>query len=269
MTVPPGPASGPASGRRFVDRVALVTGAGHGIGKAVAERLAAEGARVVVGDLDEQAARAVAAALAPAAAVGTHLDVHATSSVEAAVAVAIAEFGQLDVLVNVAGGSVALPAFADLTDETWNDMLDLNLTGAMRCIRAALPHLQGRPGGAAVVSISSVNGLAAFGELPYSAAKAGLGLLTRNLAVELGPAGIRVNVVAPGTVRTRVWDGQAGGADRLRPLYPLGRVGEPDDIAAAVAFLASDDAAWITGVTLPVDGGALAGPAQLMSLLDS
>ncbi len=119
------------------------------------------------------------------------------------------------------------------------------------------------------MSISSVNGLAAFGEVPYSAAKAGLGLLTRNLAVELGPVGIRVNVVAPGTVRTRVWDGQTGGADRLRPLYPLGRVGEPADIAAAVAFLASDDAAWITGVTLPVDGGALAGPAQLMSLLDS
>ena len=110
--------------------------------------------------------------------------------------------------------------------------------------------------------------MAAFGEEAYSSAKAGLGLLTRNLAVKLGPAGIRVNAVAPGTVRTRVWDGQDGGADRLRPLYPLGRVGEPSDIAAAVAFLASDDASWITGVTLPVDGGVLAGPAQLMPLLD-
>ena len=119
------------------------------------------------------------------------------------------------------------------------------------------------------MSISSVNGLAGFGEVAYSSAKAGLGLLTRNLAITLGPAGIRVNAVAPGTVRTRVWDGQDGGADRLRPLYPLGRVGEPSDIAAAVAFLASDDAAWITGVTLPVDGGVLAGPAQLMPLLDS
>lgn len=265
MTLPPAP----VSGRRFVDRVALITGAGHGIGRAVAERLAAEGARVVVGDLDEQAASTVAAALAPTEAVGTHLDVHATSSVEAAVALAVAEFGRLDVLVNVAGGSVAVPGFESLTDETWNDMLDLNLTGAMRCIRAALPHLRARPEGAAIVSVSSVNGLAAFGETAYSAAKAGLGVLTRNLAVELGPVGIRVNVVAPGTVRTRVWDGQAGGADRLRPLYPLGRVGEPTDIAAAVAFLASDDAAWITGVTLPVDGGALAGPAQLMPLLDS
>lgn len=269
MTQPPGHASGPASGRRFVGRVALVTGAGHGIGLAVAERLAAEGARVVLGDLDEEAARTAAASLAPAEAVGTHLDVHATPSVEATVALAVAEFGRLDVLVNVAGGSVAVPAFEDLTDEAWNDMLDLNLTGAMRCIRAALPHLRARPEGAAVVSVSSVNGLAAFGETAYSSAKAGLSVLSRNLAVELGPAGIRVNVVAPGTVRTRVWDGQAGGADRLRPLYPLGRVGEPADIAAAVAFLASDDAAWITGVTLPVDGGALAGPAQLMPLLGS
>ena len=122
-------------------------------------------------------------------------------------------------LVNVAGGSIAMPAFEDMTDEAWNEMLDLNLTGAMRCIRAALPHLRQRPS-AAIVSISSVNGLAAFGEEAYSSAKAGLGLLTRNLAVKLGPAGIRVNAVAPGTVRTRVWDGQDGGADRLRPLYP-------------------------------------------------
>ncbi|HEU5486816.1 MAG TPA: SDR family oxidoreductase, partial [Microlunatus sp.] len=173
----------------------------------------------------------------------------------------------LDVLVNVAGGSTPMPSFEELPDETWDAMLDLNLTGAMRCIRAALPHLSRQPG-AAVVSVSSVNGLAAFGEEPYSAAKAGLGVLTRNLAVRYGPAGVRVNAVAPGTVRTRVWDDQEGGADRLRPLYPLGRVGEPGDIAAAVAFLASADASWITGVTLPVDGGVLAGPAHLMSLLD-
>ena len=254
-------------GRRFVGRVAVVTGAGHGIGRAVADRLAAEGARLVLGDVDAEAARSVAASLAPAEAVGIELDVHLTPSVDAGVALAVAEFGQLDVLVNVAGGSIVMPAFEDLTDEAWNEMLDLNLTGAMRCIRAALPHLRQRPS-AAIVSISSVNGVAAFGEEAYSSAKAGLGLLTRNLAVKLGPASIRVNAVAPGTVRTRVWDGQDGGADRLRPLYPLGRVGEPSDIAAAVAFLASDDASWITGVTLPVDGGVLAGPAQLMPFID-
>jgi NAD(P)-dependent dehydrogenase (short-subunit alcohol dehydrogenase family) len=107
--------------------------------------------------------------------------------------------------------------------------------------------------------ISSVNALTGIGSEPYSSAKAGLGSLTQNLAVSLGPDGVRVNAIAPGTVRTRVWDGQPGGADRMAPLYPLGRVGEPEDIAAAVAYLASSDAAWVTGVLLPVDGGLLAG----------
>ncbi len=160
-------------GRRFVGRVAVVTGAGHGIGRAVAERLAAEGARLVLADLDEAAATATAASLAPAEAVATHCDVHLKPSVDACMDLAVQHFGRLDVLVNVAGGSIAMPAFEDLTDEAWNEMLDLNLTGAMRCIRAALPHLRRRPA-AAIVSISSVNGLAAFGEEAYSSAKAGL-----------------------------------------------------------------------------------------------
>jgi len=176
-------------GRRFVGRVALVTGAGHGIGRAVAERLAAEGARLVLADLDEAAAMATADQLAPADAVATACDVHVTSSVDACIDLAVRHFGQLDVLVNVAGGSIAMPAFEDITDEAWNEMLDLNLTGAMRCIRAALPQLRRRPT-AVIVSITSVNGLAAFGEEAYSSAKAGLSLLTRNLAIKLGPEGI-------------------------------------------------------------------------------
>lgn len=252
---------------RFADRVVVVTGAAHGIGRAVAERLAAEGARLVVGDLDQAVAAEVAVGLAPAEAIAVECDLHSTDSVTELFRQAVAAYGQVDVLVNVAGGTIPMPAFDEISDDDWQQVLDLNLTGTMRCIRAALPQLRKRPTGASIVSISSVNGLAAFGDEPYSSSKAALTMLTRNLAVELGPAGIRVNAVAPGTIRTRVWDGQPGGADRLRPLYPLGRVGEPADIAAAVAFLASDDAAWITGVTLPVDGGVLAGPAQLMPLL--
>lgn len=222
---------------------------------------------VVLGDIDQPAAAAVAAGLGPDRAIAVECDLHATDSVNAMLTQAVDAYGQVDVLVNVAGGAIALPPFDEISDEAWQQVLDLNLTGTMRCIRAALPYLR-RSAAGAIVSISSVNGLAAFGDEPYSSAKAGLTMLTRNLAVSLGPAGIRVNAVAPGTIRTRVWDDQPGGADRLKPLYPLGRVGEPADVAAAVAFLASDDAAWITGVTLPVDGGALAGPAQLMPLVD-
>ncbi|HYI52542.1 MAG TPA: SDR family NAD(P)-dependent oxidoreductase, partial [Microlunatus sp.] len=154
-------------GRRFVGRVAVVTGAGHGIGRAVAERLAAEGARLVLADLDEAAATETAVALAPAQAVATGCDVHLRPSVDACIDLAVRHFGQLDVLVNVAGGSIAMPAFEEMSDEAWNEMLDLNLTGAMRCIRAALPQLRRRPS-AAIVSISSVNGLAGFGEEAYS-----------------------------------------------------------------------------------------------------
>src|SRR5690625_1971977 len=132
----------------------------------------------------------------------------------------------------------------------------------MRCIRAAVPHLHDD---GAIVTVSSINALAAFGSEPYSAAKAGLSALTRNLAIQLAARGIRINVVAPGTVRTRVWEGQPGGADRNLPLIPLGRPGEPEDIAAAITFLASADASWVTGITMPVDGGMLAGPRQVTS----
>jgi NAD(P)-dependent dehydrogenase (short-subunit alcohol dehydrogenase family) len=192
-------------------------------------------------------------------------DVRDRQSVDAAVTACVAHFGRLDTLVTVAGGAQPLPGVAGVSDEDWNAELDLNLTGTMRCVRAAIPHLTQSPVGS-IVAVSSVNGLAAFGDEPYSSAKAGISQLARNLAVQLGPQGVRVNVVAPATIRTRVWDSQ-GGPDRLAPFYPLGRVGEPAEVAAAIAFLASADASWITGVTLPVDGGVLAGPLLSMRLL--
>ena len=118
----------------------------------------------------------------------------------------------------------------------------------------------------AIVTVSSINAFTALGSESYSSAKAGLTSLTGNLAASLARDGIRVNAVAPGTIRTRVWDGQEGGADRLEPLYPLGRVGEPEDVAGAIAFLASRDAAWITGHTLPVDGGLMTGNGSRMDI---
>lgn len=245
---------------RFDGSTVFVTGAAHGIGRATAQRFLEEGATVVLADTDHERVQHVVAEYGNDRALGLLLDVTSTASVTEAFARAIDWAGGLDVLANVAGGATPHPPIEQMDDAAWEYELDLNLTGVMRCIRAAVPHL--RPGGS-IVSVSSINGLAAFGSEPYSSAKAGLSALTRNLAIDLAQRQVRVNVVAPGTVRTRVWDGKDGGADRNAPLIPLGRPGEPEDIAAAITFLASADAAWITGVTLPVDGGMLAGPRQI------
>jgi len=256
-------------GGRFDGATALVTGGAHGIGRACAIRLADEGARVAVLDLDEGAAHEVVSQLERVGErphLAVHMDVTDRSSVDRAIGRAAGELGQIDTLVNVAGGDVAHGTFDDTEDELWTRVLELNLLGVVRCCRAAIPHLRRSTMSPAIVTVSSVNAFTALGSEAYSSAKAALTSLTGNLAASLGHEGIRVNAVAPGTIRTRVWDSQAGGADRLQPLYPLGRVGEPEDIAAAIAFLASRDAAWITGHTLPVDGGLLAGDSSRLDL---
>jgi meso-butanediol dehydrogenase / (S,S)-butanediol dehydrogenase / diacetyl reductase len=247
---------------RFADSAAIVTGGAHGIGRACAIRLAGEGARVAVADLDQTVAEQVVAGLPSGADrhLAVRLDVTDPAAVDQAFAGVANQFGGIDVLVNVAGGDTAHGRFEETTDEVWLRMLDLNLLSVVRCCRAAVGHLRRSRRSPAIVNTSSLNAVMAFGSEPYSAAKAGIGALTLNLAASLAPEGIRVNTVAPGTIRTRNWDDQEGGADRMRHLYPLGRVGEPEDVAAAVAFLASADAAWITGHTLPVDGGLLTGP---------
>jgi meso-butanediol dehydrogenase / (S,S)-butanediol dehydrogenase / diacetyl reductase len=251
---------------RFAGAAVVVTGGAHGIGRACAARLAEEGAQVAVADLDQDTAQQVAETL-------THetrrhlacwLDVTDASSVEQAFADAASRFGGIDIVVNVAGGDTDHGTFEETKDEVWVRMLELNLLGVVRCCRAAIAHLR-RSKSPAIVNVSSINALTALGSEPYSSAKAGIGSLTANLAASLAPDGIRVNSVAPATIRTRNWDRVEGGADRLRSLYPLGRVGEPEDVAAAVAFLASSDAAWITGHTLPVDGGLLTGLRAMWS----
>ncbi|MEU3522531.1 SDR family NAD(P)-dependent oxidoreductase [Streptomyces sp. NPDC038707] len=245
---------------RFAGHGVLVTGAGRGIGAAVARRLAEEGGRVLVTDRDPAEAERTAAGLRRAGltAEAFTCDVADRAAVEAAVARAVAAFGSLDVLVNCAAHcSPDGPLFEEDPDDAWARDLDVTLTGTYRCCRAALPHLAAS-GRGAIVSIGSVNGLQDFGNHAYSAAKAGLGSLTRTLAGHAAPRGVRVNLVAPGTVRTSAWEGREDALDAVRAVYPLGRVGEPEDIAAAVAFLASRDAAWITGTTLVVDGGLTA-----------
>lgn len=247
---------------RFEGRAIYITGAGHGIGRAVAVRLAAEGASVAVSDIDADAAQKAAAEILAdgGIAFATTCDVTSTVSVKASFAEAIERLGGLDILVNTAGGDSDEPAFEDITDELWNRKLDLNLTSVARCIRAALPRLIAAGPGSNVVTIGSINGNLALGGYPYSAAKAGLESLTRSLAARYGRDGVRFNLITPATIRTRNWDGREHELANLAGMYPLGRVGEPADVAAAVAFLASDDASWITGITLPVDGGFMTGP---------
>lgn len=250
----------PTGDSRFDGYGVLITGAGQGIGAATARRLAGEGARVLVTDLDGDRAEHTAAAIRKTGATAEALpcDVGDRAAVEAAVARAVEAFGTLDVLVNNAYRCTPdTPLFEDEPDDVWQGDLDATLTGPYRCSRAALLHLVAS-GRGAIVNIGSVNGEQDFGNHAYSAAKAGLGSLTRTLAGHAGPRGVRVNLVAPGTIRTDAWAGREPELDRVSAVYPLGRVGEPDDIAAAVAFLASRDAAWITGTTLRVDGGLLA-----------
>jgi meso-butanediol dehydrogenase / (S,S)-butanediol dehydrogenase / diacetyl reductase len=250
---------------RFEGRTAFITGGGHGIGRACALRLAGEGAAVAVADIDHEAAADAAAEAAAlgARAVSVSCDVTDRRSVDAAINAAVEAFGGVDVLVNAAGGD-RLPRDPDDPDDAhWAAMVDFNLIGVVRSVRAALPRLLAAPSGGSVVTIGSVNGLVALRSEPYSAAKAGLQNLTVNLAARYAGRGVRFNLVAPATIQTRVWDDQPDEFARMAALYPLGRAGTPDDVAAAVAFLGSDDAAWITGVTLPVDGGLLAaGPIR-------
>ncbi|MEV6285482.1 SDR family oxidoreductase [Kribbella sp. NPDC051770] len=247
---------------RFAGKVAVVTGGAHGIGRATALRLGAEGAAVVVADVDLPAAEEVVGELG-ASAMAVAGDVTSRESVEAAIAAAVERFGRLDVLAHVAGHNLANREAVEPGDGQWVRQYDFTFVGAVRCIEAALPHLV-ESGAGAVVLVGSISGVVALGTNPYAAAKAGLISLVSNLAAEHGPTGVRFNVVAPATIATRAFDNRPEALEELKAIYPLRRVGRPEDVAAAVAFLASEDAGWITGITLPVEGGLTTGPGHLI-----
>lgn len=237
---------------------ALVTGASRGIGRAVAAALAREGWPVCVNYLERRdAAEALVRDLRAQgrAAVALQADVADRAAVEAMVRAASEELGPVELLVNNAGIS-RQGLFQDLDDETWERLLAVNLTGPRNAVRAVLPHMLGEKRGC-IVSISSIWGLRGGScETAYAVTKAGVIGLTRSLALELAPSGIRVNCVAPGCVETDMV--RALGEETRTMLAeetPLGRLGKPEEIAEAVAFLASEKAAFITGQVLTADGG--------------
>jgi NAD(P)-dependent dehydrogenase (short-subunit alcohol dehydrogenase family) len=243
---------------RLVDKHALITGGARGIGLAVAKAFAHEGARVTVADLDLDGAKTAAAGLGEQA-MAVHVDIGAPDSIAAMLQTAHAAYGPVDILVNNAGIGSNTP-FLEMTLEEWERVLRVNLTGAFLVAQGAARQMA-EMGGGRIVNIVSVSGQrGGDGRAAYGAAKAGLELLTKVMAVELAPFGITVNAIAPGPIETEMARFAHDEATRAAYSYlvPMSRYGTPEEIAEAVVFLASDESRYVTGHTLNVDGGFLA-----------
>lgn len=241
-------------------RVALVTGGGTGIGRATALLLAERGADVAVAGRRRDPLDATAAEIEALGrkALGIGADVRKVEDARAMIEAVIARFGQLDILVNNAGGAHGHVPLAKMDPAKWDRDVQLNLSAAMYCSQAALPHLKARKG--CIVNISSLAGMhGTLGVGAYSAAKAGLQMFTRVCAAEWGPSGVRVNCVAPGMIATELarknWEKTGFDANGASRAFPLRRPGEPQEVAQMVAFFASDAASYITGESVSVGGG--------------
>ncbi len=250
---------------RFSEKVVVVTGAGSGIGKAIALKFAEEGADVVIPEINPEGAAATAREIERMGrrTLVTPTDVASSSQVQAAVALSLEAFGKIDVLVNNAGISVYREPF-DYTDEEWDRVIGVNLTGVWLFCRYVGPHMVSR-GEGSIINVASVGAdQASYYRAPYMASKGGVASLTRALALDLAAKNVRVNAVAPGIVVTALTQPTEPRTGALSPefgdwLSPMGRWAEPVDVANAVLFLASDEASYVTGHLLKVDGGLSVG----------
>jgi glucose 1-dehydrogenase len=247
---------------RLAGKVAIITGAGSGNGRGIALRFAQEKAAVVLADVDEKGARETARLVEgeEGQALVTRTDVRQRAEVDSMLAATLERFGQLDILVNNAGVETLIP-FLDLPEAEWDRVLAVNLKGAFLCGQAAGRAMARAGRGGAIVNIASVNStIALAGQAHYASSKGGLLMLTKAMALDLAPYRIRVNAVGPGIIETAMTARSLADPERHRFLLgkvPLGRVGQPRDVANAAVFLASEEADYVTGTILYVDGGWL------------
>jgi NAD(P)-dependent dehydrogenase (short-subunit alcohol dehydrogenase family) len=246
---------------RLAGRVAFVTGGAQGIGRAIVERFLEQGALVALADVDATAAAETLAAIGDNdRLISLTCDVSSEPVVQEAVERTVEHFGGLDILVNNAGRN----SYGDaktMSEDDWDRLFDVDLKASWLCAKHALPALE-LSGRGSIVNVSSIHGLMTIkGFFPYAAAKSGLLGLTRSLALEYGASNVRANAICPGYVRTRLvqeWfdlQDDAGVEQRVLDLQPLGRIGEPAEVANLVAFLASDESSYITGAVISIDGG--------------
>ncbi len=244
---------------RFAGKTVVITGAAQGIGRATAERFLSEGANAVISDINEERLRAAAAEIGtPDTLLSVVADVSRKDQVEALIASAVERFGRIDVMVNNAGICPIVP-FLDVTEETYDRVLDVNLKGAFFGTQAAGRQMIAQGGGGVIIIMSSINsGLANPNVAPYAISKGGMNQITGTAAVAFAPHGIRVAGVGPGTIMSEMVAGDfvnSAGHKAIMMRTPMGRYGEPKEVASVVAFLASDDASFITGETVYPDGG--------------
>jgi 3-oxoacyl-[acyl-carrier protein] reductase len=250
---------------RLTDKVAFITGASGGLGKNFCKAFLNEGAKVCVTDISEELVDNTVAELnSPGSAIGSVVDVCQRRSIETAVSAAVKEFGRLDILVNVAGGALHTPhKFQEIDEASWDKVVDINLKGTFLCCQVMVEQFRKQGGGGKIVNISALAGrwLGSLAGCHYTAAKAGVIGLTRHLAYELGPEGIFVNAIAPtitlASQRTiNLWNARPEEyKERILSEIPLRRLSTPEEVAAGVIFLCTDEASYMTGVTLDINGG--------------